>query len=164
MERNFNRYHEDRFWSAAFIAVFLLIAWVGYACLERRGLLPSGIAVFDFFLLALAIFRLIRLVSYDAIFSSFRDLFQDKTVVRFIEGEERKIALETSKHGWKRAVSMLLACPWCTGLWIALFVTFVFFSYPGLWIFFLLLALSGVASLIQVALGFLGQYAHRRRE
>lgn len=150
MEQNLKKYREDRFWNAVFIVAFVLFAWAGYVCLDRRSLLPSEIGVFDFFVLMLAIFRIIRLVCYDAILSFFRDWFQGETVVQFIEGEERKIVFETSRRAWKRTVSTLLGCPWCTGIWVALFSVFIFFAYPGLWVFFLILALSGLASFFQV--------------
>jgi len=49
-----------------------------------------------------------------------------------------------------RTISKLLGCPWCTGVWLALFTTFLYFLTPFVWYGYLAIALAGLGSFIQI--------------
>lgn len=101
----------------------------------------------DFLLIALATFRLIRLFSYDKITQFARDFFHDV-------GEDGvKIK---PPYGLRRTLLELLECPWCTGVWLALFVAFFYLWTPLAYFPVLMLAIAGVASFFQLSANMIG--------
>lgn len=100
--------------------------------LSVSGKLPSRIGVFDFLLLVLATFRIIRLVTYDKITEFVRDYFA------------------SYDNSFAKTIKFLVNCVWCVGIWAALFCVAMYYFTPFGWIFLLLLAVSGLASFLQV--------------
>jgi hypothetical protein len=149
MSQSFKQYKEDQFWNIVFAIVFAALAVGGLWYLSRSGELPLEIGVFDFFILTLAVFRVTRLLTRDTILQFFRNWFFDGVVIRQIEEGERTVVFEPSKREFHRTVGALLGCPWCTGIWVSLVSVFVFFAFPSSWMVFLLLAIAGLASLVQ---------------
>lgn len=104
---------------------------------------------FDFFVIALASFRLTRLLVYDKITEFIRKPFHhvieeelpDGTIVQY---------LQIKGTGIRKWVGELLSCYWCTGIWCAAFFYFLYEYYfilsePLLFIF----AIAAVASIIE---------------
>jgi hypothetical protein len=131
--------NEQDFWNNAFTAVFLVLVIALIYYLKIQGRMINRIPLFDFFILAMATFRLIRIFVYD-------------TVTGFI----RRYLSEFSK-GPRKTASDLLSCPWCTGIWAALVVVFLYFAVPFSWIFLLLLALAGTGTFIQLTIWKIGR-------
>ncbi len=100
----------------------------------------------DYILMSLAIFRLIRLTSYDVITKFIRD---------GVAAAPRDSFLGT--------FSQLLNCPWCTGLWFSFFVVFAYYATPVAYPVIIILALAGVASLFQVFANLIGWYAEGKK-
>jgi len=67
--------NDQYFWNFVFSAIFALLVLLSLFYLKSNGELPRKISVFDFVLLALAIFRLIRLFVYDSVTNFVRDHF-----------------------------------------------------------------------------------------
>lgn len=126
-------------WHNIFGAVYIVLLLVTLAILKSLDKLPLSISTFDFFLLAFCIFRLVRLFTYDSITEHIRDYFK-----KFESGPEKE-AFD------------LLDCPWCTGVWIALPVVFFFFLTSLAWYPILILALSGIATFIQITILRIGK-------
>lgn len=134
------------FWNVVFALFFAGLVLTGVDHLLSKNLFYRGVGVGDFLLMALAIFRLVRLVSYDVIFKFVRDL------------------LATGKPGtFVGTMSALVACPWCTGLWFSFFVVFFYYATPYAWPIILVLALAGVASLIQILANLMGWHAEGKK-
>lgn len=134
------------FWNFVLMLFFAGLVLSGVDHLLSRNLFYRGVGVGDFFLMALAIFRLVRLVSYDVIFKSVRD------------------TLAKGKPGtFVATLSALVACPWCSGLWFAFFVVFFYYASPVAWPVILVLALAGVASLFQIAANLIGWHAEGKK-
>ncbi|HBB27207.1 TPA: hypothetical protein DCZ36_01765 [Candidatus Gracilibacteria bacterium] len=131
MGRPFFKTAED-VWNGIFTLIFLLLFGALAFRLHIEGGLPRRIAPFDFFLLSLATFRLIRLLTYDKITNFIRAYFG------------------SIDHPFGRTVFELLICPWCSGVWSALFLLALFTLFSFGWLFVLLLAIAGLASFIQV--------------
>lgn len=131
--------HDQIFWKSFFIIFFLLLFSGVFYFLHLFNRLHSSISTFDFIILSLATFRLIRLVTYDDITDFIRDY-----LAKFSSGP-RKIL-------WH-----LLDCPWCSGIWMALVVMFLYFVSPFTWYLLLLLAISGVGSFIQIVIWKIGR-------
>ena len=99
---------------AALLASAVYVLWF-------LDITPESISVFDFLLVVLAVFRLVRLFTYDKITQFARDWFLKK---EYVDGVWVK---EKHKKGWKLTISDLLDCPWCTGVWLSLPITFLYF-------------------------------------
>lgn len=97
-----------------------------------RGGYLTYVPPFDALLMALAAFRITRLVVYDKISRWFRDLFAH------------------AETGVMRTIRDLLACPWCIGFWSALVIVVAYFIFPWAWSVIFFLAVAGVGSLMQL--------------
>ena len=87
--------------------------------------------IFDFVIISIATFRTIRLISYDK-------------MTRFI-----RVWSDANKGTVKRTIHELMICPWCSGLWSALIVVFLYYLSTVTWIFVFILAAAGVGVIIQ---------------
>ena len=125
---------------------FAFLVLTGVTWLYDQGLLYRSFPLFDFFLMAFAIFSLVRLVCYDVITKFIRDAFAF-----------------SAKDSFFGTIHALLACPWCTGLWFAFFVVFFYFATPIAWPIILVLALAGIASILQVLANLIGWHAEGKK-
>lgn len=146
-----------KLWNMGAIAVFVILGGWAYLCLEAGDKLPETISIGVFVVLALAIFRIIRLVAYDNIMLFLREAFLDTQI------EGNVVTRIPSKSSFKQTVSKLLNCPWCIGVWIALGVTYLYWNFPELYVVFIVLALSSVASLLQILTNLIGWSAEERK-
>ena len=110
-----------------------LLVW-GMAVMGALGITPKSIPPFDFFLMALAVYRLTRLVVHDTITQFMRDWFTG-----------------APHESFRGMMGTLVNCSWCAGLWFALLVPFAYFMTPYAWYPILVLALGGVGSFLQVS-------------
>ena len=150
-------------WSVAFSAFYVAIFVLGVVVIkEVNGELPTSIATFDLILIILASYRLIRLFVYDHIMQFFRDWFLDK---EYYEDERGACQVRRfpPKLGPRRTVNDLLSCPWCFGMWAGLIVPFFYFLTPYAWFFILVLAVSGVASFVQITANLVGWSAEYKK-
>ncbi|MGB4076662.1 MAG: DUF1360 domain-containing protein [Minisyncoccia bacterium] len=137
---------KSAFWNVVFALFFGGLVLSGVDHLLTKNLFYRGVGIGDFLLMALAIFRLVRLVSYDIIFRFVRD------------------ALATGKPGsFVGTMSALVSCPWCIGLWFSFFVVFFYYATPYAWPIILILALAGVASVFQVFSNLIGWHAEGKK-
>ena len=134
------------FWNAFFLLFFVVLVLLGYGWLMAAGRLGNWISLGDFLLIALAVFRLVRLFSYDLITKFIRDWF---------DGAPRDTFSGT--------ISSLLHCPWCTGLWFSAFVVFFYFATPLAWPLILILALASIASMFQIIANLIGWSAEAKK-
>lgn len=137
------RIHFWNFFLTLFYAL-LVIAAVGY--LASVGRIFYDIPVRDLILIALAIFRLTRLFTYDVIMQFVRNWFV---------GAEPN----TLRH----TLGILVNCPWCTGLWFSLVVLFFYFATIYSWPVILILALASLASFFQILANWVGWSAEKKK-
>jgi hypothetical protein len=133
-------------WNLFFTLLFIALAYSAYRLLVSQGTAPQSIGLWDATLMALATFRLTRLVVYDNITRWLRDFFEDGREYTFVG-----------------TIKTLINCPWCMGLWFALIVPTAYFFAPFLWFFIFVLALAGAATLIQLFANLLGWSAEYRK-
>lgn len=126
------------------IAFFL---WLFYSTFETA---PSGLEPFEFILLSLAVFRLIRLFVYDRITQFVRDWFIDGTPCDCMDGGQ------CARSGFNSAISHLFSCPWCVGVWAALPLVFFYFYTPFTFFLVVVLAVAGAGSFIQLVSNMFG--------
>jgi hypothetical protein len=126
-------------WHIFFTMLYLLLVWLAISSLDAGGKLRREIPTFDFIILVLATFRLIRLFVYDSVTSYIREY------------------LGQYLSGARKELSMLINCPWCTGIWMALVVFFLYFVNPLFWYFLLIMALAGAGSFLQIVIWKIGR-------
>lgn len=96
--------------------------------------------------MALATFRLVRLFCYDVITKFIRD------------------GLDYGKsNSFVGTLHALLSCPWCAGLWFSFFVVFAFYLSPLAWPVIMVLAIAGVASVVQITANLIGWHAEGKK-
>ncbi len=137
---------KNAFWNIVFSLFFLGLVYCGVMWLMDAGAFPLTVTLGDFLLMMLAIFRLTRLTSYDIITQFIRDAVKDAPKGTFVG-----------------TFAELIRCPWCTGLWYSFFVVFFFFATPFAYPVVLILALAGVASVVQITANLLGWSAEFKK-
>jgi len=134
------------FWNIVLTVFFALLVIISIALLSDAGRIFYSVPERDLVLMALAIFRLVRLFTYDQITQFIRDWFAGAQ-----EGTLRY------------TLGRLLGCPWCTGLWFSwLIVTFYFASIYS-WPVILILSLAALGSFFQVLSNWVGWSAEAKK-
>lgn len=154
----------DHAWYILYSLFFIAVA-IGmlYSLRMSLGRLPTSIPFFDLCLLILATFRLTRLFVYDKITHFLRDMFQHAEEEYTQEGVTYTKKVERS-HGALRVAYELLVCPWCFSVWAGLFVAYAYFLKTELfWLPILILAISGVATAIQILVNLIGWSAENKK-
>jgi hypothetical protein len=154
---------DQNFWNVVFSIFFIAFCYGLFELLlDVRGTLPTSISIFDLVLIVLATFRLTRLFVYDKITYFFRDLFFHSNEMYTEEGVTY-FAKKERMHGPLRTVYELLTCPWCFSIWSAVVVTFFYFLTPLAWIPILILAISSMASVLQILANMVGWIAENEK-
>jgi hypothetical protein len=148
------RVSDQYFWNFVFSVFFLILIVLGAIILETESrILLTELSVVDYTLITLATWRLVRLFVYDAVTKFFREQFWDVVKVG------RGYRLEKPKSGPRRTIADLLSCPWCFGVWAAALVVFCYLITPYAVFPIILLAISAVASFLQVLSNLVGNAA-----
>ena len=143
---------DQYFWNFVFLVFFTILIILGAIILETESrMLVSGLSVVDYVLITLATWRLVQLFVYDAVTKFFREQFWDVVKVG------RGYRLEKPKTGPRRTIADLLSCPWSFGLWTGAVVAFFYLLTPYAVFPVLLLALSAVATFLQLLANLVGQ-------
>jgi hypothetical protein len=130
---------QQKFWNfMATVIYMILTVLLGYA-LKRKGVEIEQIRIWEVFVLALATYRLTRILVFDKIFKFFRDFFRSKSRVYVFY-----------------VVKEILGCPWCAGVWVALTIVAIYFLVPYGNLFIYLLAIAGIASFFVIFVNFFG--------
>ncbi len=122
-----NNTKKQYFWNFVFMILYLALVAGAIFIFRAQGKIVTRISVFDLILLALATYRLTHLIVYDYVFNFLRDY-----VGRF-------------ERGPLKTVADLISCPWCTGIWAAFVLSFLYFLTPYAWFFIFVIALAGAA-------------------
>jgi hypothetical protein len=134
------------FWNLIFSLFFAFLVLFGTWWLAASRLIFYDVPARDLILLSLAIFRLVRLFSYDVITAFIRDWF-----------------VGAPQNSLRHTLGALVNCPWCIGLWFSFIVVFFYFATPFSWPIIIILALAGVASIFQVLANLIGWSAELKK-
>jgi len=153
------RVTDQYFWNVVFALFFLLLVIMGAIILETEARIPlAELSLVDYILMTLASWRLTRLFVCDAITKFLREQFWD------VEKVGRTFELVKPKVGPRRTVADLLSCPWCFGMWATASVIFFYLITPYAVFPVLLLALSAVASFLQILASLVGHHAEHAKQ
>ena len=149
------RITDQYFWNIIFLIFFVVLVFMATVVLESEAYKTfADLTLLDYTLIALASFRVIRLVVYDSIMAFFREQFYDPIVEK-----GGKVTLVKPEKGPRRTIADLITCPWCFGIWSAAMVSFFYLLTPYAFYPVLFLALSAVASFLQVLSNLIGSKA-----
>lgn len=152
------RITDQYFWNVVFLVFFLSLVFMATVILESEAYKAyADLTVVDFVLITLASFRLIRMVIHDKIFAFFREQFYDATEYK------GKMVLTKPASGPRRTMADLLSCPWCFGAWASAMVSFFYLLTPYAFFPVLFVALSGVASFLQILSNLIGWKAEQAK-
>mgnify|MGYP000847546965 FL=1 len=156
--------NDQNMWNIVYSVFFVVIAVLMIRSLYvTHGELPTAIPLFDCILIVLATFRLTRLFVYDKITLFIRDMFQHTEETSTQEGVTYVSKVERT-HGPLRTAYELLVCPWCFSIWAGMFVVYGYFLNKEIfWIPILVLAVSGVATAIQITINMIGWTAENKK-
>jgi Protein of unknown function (DUF1360) len=130
---------QQKFWNfMATLFYILLVVLLGFG-LKHKGVNIEQIRIWEVFLLALASYRLTRILVFDKIFKFFRDFIRSKSNLYVFY-----------------VVKEILGCPWCAGVWVALVNVAIYFLVPFGNLFIYLLAVAGIASFFVILVNLLG--------
>jgi len=150
------RITDQYFWNIIFLGFFGCLVLLGTIILEGEAIKSyDSLTLIDFTLITLATWRCIRLVVYDKIFAFFREQFYDPTEYK------GKVVLVKPEGGPRRTLADLVTCPWCIGVWMAAMVSFFYLLTPYAFFPVLLLALSSVATFLQLLSNMIGWRAEQ---
>lgn len=158
------RTDDQNFWNILYSLFFIAVATGMIWSLHiANGSLPTSIPLFDLVLIILATFRLTRLFVYDKITRFLRDMFYHREEEYTQEGVTYYRKTERT-FGPLRTAYELLVCPWCFSIWAALFVSYAYFLKKDIfWLPIFILAVSGVATAIQILVNMIGWTAENKK-
>jgi hypothetical protein len=108
-----------------------------------------NINILDFIILALASFRLTRLIVFDKITEFLRDPFFDEVEE---ENDDGTLEVYYLPKGTpiKKFIGELLSCYWCTGVWVSASVVVGYLQLPVVFVpIILVLAVAGLAAILE---------------
>lgn len=130
-----------------FIVFYLALGIMALIILDSEARMPyDELDWFNFTLLALATWRLTRLMTHDKITAFVREQLYD------IKKTGRQVVLEQPKLGPRRVLIDLWSCPYCMSLWTGSVLFFVYLLSEHMAFVVWVLALSAVASALQILL------------
>jgi len=150
------RISDQYFWNFVFSVFFIILIVLGAIILETESRIPfAELTLVDYALITLASWRVVRLFVYDPITKFFREQFWDVVKVG------RGYRLDKPKVGPRRTIADLLSCPWCFGVWASAMVTFFYLITPYAVFPIILLAISAVATFLQLLSSLVGYKAEQ---
>jgi len=153
------RVTDQYFWSFVFALFFLILVVMGAIILETEAYLTwYDLGTLDYLIITLATWRLTRLMVYDTITRFIREQFFD--VIKAGRG----FRLEKPKTGPRRLLAELFSCPWCASVWAGTIVLFAYLVTPYAVFPLAILALSAVASFLQILSNLLGHNAEKAKK
>ena len=150
------RITDQYFWNFVFGLFFALLVVMAAIILETETRIPFADLTFaDFALITLATWRVIRLFIYDATTKFIREQFYD------VQKVGKSFQLVKPATGPRRTLADLFSCPWCFGVWSAASVTFLYLLFPIFQFFTIFLAVSAVATFLQLLANMIGWQAEK---
>lgn len=153
------RITDQYFWNVIFTLFYVgLLVMLGIILSTEAHKTYGELTTFDIVIVSLASFRLVRLFVYDNMTKFFREQFYDAKLVK------TKVVLVKPETGPRRTLADLMSCPWCFGVWATTMVIFFYLLTPLSYFPILILALSGVASYLQLFANMIGWKAEQLKK
>lgn len=129
-----NNFMREKVFNFVSIFVFLIFLSGSIYLFQHIGFNIERISILDLVIITLATFRVIRMLMYEKVFGIIRYHINSRGEKMFF-----------------KSLGNIVKCPWCIGVWAALFIFDLHYLIPyGLYLSYIL-AISGVASVMVVA-------------
>lgn len=152
------RITDQYFWNFVFVLFFICLAVMATIILQDESIKTyESLVLGDYVLMTLAAFRIVRATVYDKAFAFLREQFYD------VSEYKGKVVLVKPESGPRRTLADLLTCPWCVGMWAVFMVSFFYMLSAYAFYPVLILALSGVASVLQILANLIGWKAEQTK-
>lgn len=153
------RITDQYFWNFVFSIFFVILVVLAAIILETEARVPLGeLSLTDYVLLTLASWRLTRLFVYDTVTKFIREQFWN------VKKVGKGYQLEKPKTGPRRTLADLFDCPWCIGVFAAGTITFLYLLTPYMIFPVMLLAISVVATFMQLLANLVGNKAEQLKQ
>lgn len=153
------RITDQYFWNFIFSLFFVFLVTMGVLILDDASYKPyTDLVLVDYLLITLASWRVVRLFVYDKITAFAREQFWDA------KGSKKTVILTKPKGGPRRTIADLFSCPWCLGVWATATVAFFYLLTPYAFFPVLVLALSVVATFLQILTNMVGWRAEQLKK
>ena len=150
------RITDQYFWNVVFILFYVgLLVMASIILASEARMAYSDLTLFDLTLITLASFRMTRLFVYDSMTKFLREQFYDAKIVR------NKVTLVKPLTGPRRTLADLMSCSWCFGIWATSTIVFFYLLTPYAYLPILILALSSVATFLQIVANMVGWKAEQ---
>lgn len=150
------RVTDQYFWNFIFGIFFIILMIMGTIILTTEARLSyAELTPVDYILIILATWRLTRLFVYDVVTKWLREQFYD------LKKTGRSYELVQPPAGPRRTLVDLMSCPWCFGVWAGATVTFFYLLTPYAIFPVIVLAVSGVATFLQLLANLVGHQAEK---
>ena len=150
------RITDQYFWNVIFLLFYIGLLTMAVIILDTEARMGyPDLTVLDLALITLASFRMTRMFVYDSMTKFLREQFYDVKTVR------NKVMLVKPVVGPRRTLADLIGCPWCFVVWATTCVAFFYMLTPYAYFPILILALAGVATLLQLFANMIGWKAEQ---
>ena len=150
------RVSDQYFWSFVFSMFFVVLVVMCAIILETEAYLQwRDFTAFDYLIITFATWRITRLMVYENILRFVREQFFD------VKKVGRGYRLEKPKAGPRRLLAELFSCPWCASVWAGGLVLFLYMLTPYAVFPLAILALSAVATFLQLISNLVGHQAEK---
>jgi hypothetical protein len=107
------------------------------------------IDLLDFIIVALASFRLTRLIVFDKITEFLRNPFFDEIEEKNQEGKT-EVYYVPKETTLKKFIGEMLSCYWCTGVWVSAAIVTGYLLSPAVFVpIILVFAVAGLAAIVE---------------
>lgn len=152
------RITDQYFWNFVFTVFFVILVVMGTIILETESRITLiDISLTDYILITLATWRVTRLFVYDTVTKWIREQFWD------VKKVGKGYQLDKPKVGPRRTLADLFDCPWCVGVWAAAIITFFYLLTPYMIFPVAFLAVSAVATFLQLLSNLVGNRAEQMK-
>ena len=153
------RITDQYFWNVVFILFYVGLLTMASIILNSEARMPyTDLSLFDLAIISLASFRMTQLFVHDNMTKFLREQFYDAKVVR------NKVTLVKPITGPRRTLADLMSCPWCFGVWATTVIVFFYLLTAYAYLPILILALSSIASFLQIFANMVGLKAGQLRK
>ncbi len=141
---------DQYFWNLVLLIFLGFLVVMGTIILETEARLTvAELTIFDVALVVLATWRLARFLGQDSATKFFREQFYD------LKKTARSYTLEIPVHGPRRTILDILLNPWQLSIGLGAVVIFIYLLTPYAVYPLLILALSGLVGILEMAANLL---------
>jgi hypothetical protein len=143
------------------LSLVFVLAVIVAALVARQNSLALSLSWLDAVFFVLSVTRLGRLVSFDAVFETYRLPFVETVADESGAGNSTR----ARGVGWRQAIGELLSCPICSGTWAALVLVIMWLFVPDVArLFVYILGATGALEVLNAFVEFSSWRAQVYRE